>query len=792
MTNFLAQHGDTLLDNGYPLIPIKPGDKVPGHWTGSAWTNMPKWQRFCTAQPAQAELEQWQAWPDAGIGIPCGLVVGIDIDVMDAALAQRIAELARMKLGDTPALRIGQQPKQMLVYRTDTPFQSFDAKPLQVLALGRQFVAYGIHPDTGKPYHWPTGSLLDCPLDSLPAITEGQARAWMAEAVRLIPASMRPRAPDPRPAGTVTVEHEESTPEAVRSALAHVSSNCARDAWIQIGMAIKAGLGEEGADIWHEWSARDYPDYDHKESETQWRSFRAHGPIGVGTLFQRAQDAGWPGPGPGEYLYAHEKAAAQQPPRFCVKSIIANALARQGGALRVEDDWTLEPEEVEQLVRANVASRLSAPAPKEPPSPARLDKPAWLIALGPNNPMAQWIEHTMVSAPKRLPELTLAAALPLFGTLAGRRYAGPSNLRTNLYTIGIAPSGAGKNHALGQIGDAFAQLAMPDLVGGSDIASGAAIVNQLARTPSCVFVIDEVQFLMKAMNDGDRASYNQQHILKVLMEAYSKAGQTYFGTAYANQKEKPKEVIFEPCLSFAGATTPDKMWSAFSSANAKDGSLARFLIFEQPERSELIRYPSISKLPEPLLETMRAIRAGAEGHAYAALDMGSDRGSNSHNPYQVPYVDHAASDLAWAMRKEADEQLYTCPPAHASFLARLAENAAKLALLKAITDCPQRPAISCADLDWGMTIARSCLNILIRGVDSHVADNEYERDSKRILAIIQNAGPGGITRSQVTRASRAMDTRRRDDIIRSLIEAELIRHEAYGTGPARKSVYYDA
>ncbi|WP_066280224.1 PriCT-2 domain-containing protein [Blastomonas sp. CCH1-A6] len=796
MTHFLADHGDTLADNGYPLIPIKPGDKVPGHWTGSAWSNMPKWQRFCTAQPAQAELEQWQAWPDAGIGIPCGLVVGIDIDVMDAALAQRIAELARMKLGDTPALRIGQQPKQMLVYRTDTPFQSFDAKPLQVLALGRQFVAYGIHPGTGKPYHWPTGSLLDCPLDSLPAITEGQARAWMAEAVRLIPASMRPRAPDPRPAGTVTVEHEESTPEAVRSALAHVSSNCARDAWIQIGMAIKAGLGEDGADIWHEWSARDYPDYDPKESETQWRSFRAHGPIGVGTLFQRAQDAGWPGPGPGEYLYAHEKAAAQQPPRFCVKSIIANALARQGGVLRSENDGEFagdlefEPQEVEQLVRHTVATRLAAPAPAAPP--ARRSMPQWLADLAPGNPMRGWMEHCMACSPKRLPILALAACLPLFGTLAGRRYAGPTNLRTNIYTIGVGLSGAGKNHALKSIGATFAALNLPKLIGGSEIASGAAIVSTLVKHPSVCFAIDECQFLLKVMNDGDRAAFNQQQILKVLMEAYSSAGLAYFGTAYANQKEKPTEVIFEPCLSFAGATTPDKMWASFSSANARDGSLARFLVFDDPTRGELVRYPGpgMDDMPEALKDAMLAVHAGAEGHDYAPLDMGGDRGANSHNAYRVPYADHAASDLAWTMRVEADNLIYASNPAHASFIARLAENAAKLALLKAVTDCPQRPAITCADLDWGMALARTCLDNLIAGVDKHVADNEYERDSKRILAIVEAAGAAGLTRNQLTRSTQSIDSRRRDDILRSLVEAELIRLDTHGTGPARKSVYY--
>ncbi|WP_068306132.1 PriCT-2 domain-containing protein [Porphyrobacter sp. CCH7-A1] len=796
MTHFLADHGDTLADNGYPLIPIKPGDKVPGHWTGSAWINMPKWQMHALEPLSPDTLAAWQAWPDCGIGIPCGQVVGIDIDVMDAALAQRIAELARMKLGDTPALRIGQHPKQMLVYHAPTPFQSFEVKPLQVLALGRQFVAYGIHPDTGKPYHWPTGSLLDCPLDSLPSITEAQARAWLAEAVRLLPSHMRAKPTVERTGGGSSGQHEPSTPEAVRSALAYVSSDCGRDQWIHIGMAIKAGLGEGGCDIWHEWSARDYADYNAKEADAQWRSFRPSGPIGVGTLFAAAQDGGWPGPGPGEFLYAHEKEAASGPPRFDIKSIIATALARQGGVLRSENDGEFagdlefEPQEVEQLVRHTVATRLAAPAPAAPP--ARRSIPQWLADLAPGNPMRGWMEHCMACSPKRLPILALAACLPLFGTLAGRRYAGPTNLRTNIYTIGVGLSGAGKNHALKSIGATFAALNLPKLIGGSEIASGAAIVSTLVKHPSVCFTIDECQFLLKVMNDGDRAAFNQQQILKVLMEAYSSAGLAYFGTAYANQKEKPTEVIFEPCLSFAGATTPDKMWASFSSANARDGSLARFLVFDDPTRGELVRYPGpgMDDMPETLKDAMLAVHAGAEGHDYAPLDMGGDRGANSHNAYRVPYADHAASDLAWTMRVEADNLIYASNPAHASFIARLAENAAKLALLKAVTDCPQRPAITCADLEWGMALARTCLDNLIAGVDKHVADNEYERDSKRVQAIIEDAGAGGITKYHLTRATRSLDTRRRDDILRSLVEAELIRHDSHGTGPARKSVYY--
>ncbi len=117
------------------------------------------------------ELEVWQGWPDAGVGVVCGPVVAVDIDVMDPALALEIERLARARLGDTTALRIGRAPKRLLVYRAAEPFAGIRRAPLEVLGLGQQFVAHAIHPDTGRPYDWPEESLADLDIGDLPRST---------------------------------------------------------------------------------------------------------------------------------------------------------------------------------------------------------------------------------------------------------------------------------------------------------------------------------------------------------------------------------------------------------------------------------------------------------------------------------------------------------------------------------------------------------------------------------------------------------------------------------------------
>ena len=96
-----------------------------------------------------------------------------------------------------------------------------DLKGAQVEALGRgqQFVAFGVHADTGKPYHWPLGeSPLDVAIEDLPRIGEQACRELLAEIKPLLPspaprkrsAQSKGRAPAtrraPGPAGPVRNE----------------------------------------------------------------------------------------------------------------------------------------------------------------------------------------------------------------------------------------------------------------------------------------------------------------------------------------------------------------------------------------------------------------------------------------------------------------------------------------------------------------------------------------------------------------------------------------------------------
>ena len=177
MASFMADLGARLVDNGYAVIPIMPGAKKPGRFVNGAWRDYPGWTKHCQRVTTDNEIAIWSGWPDAGIGIAGGTVAAVDIDVADGEMAVRIAELAHERLGETTAMRIGRAPKRLLVYRTEAPFKGFKLSPIEILCEGQQFVAFHIHPDTGRPYEWPEESLAEIDIGRLPAIDEARARA---------------------------------------------------------------------------------------------------------------------------------------------------------------------------------------------------------------------------------------------------------------------------------------------------------------------------------------------------------------------------------------------------------------------------------------------------------------------------------------------------------------------------------------------------------------------------------------------------------------------------------------
>jgi putative DNA primase/helicase len=83
------------------------------------------------------------------------------------------------------------------------------------------------------------------------------------------------------------------TPDLIRAALQFISANLPRNEWARVGMAIKSEFPDStGLDLFMEWSAS-ADAYDIKATRSTWRSIKAGGGVGIGTLLHLAKENGF-------------------------------------------------------------------------------------------------------------------------------------------------------------------------------------------------------------------------------------------------------------------------------------------------------------------------------------------------------------------------------------------------------------------------------------------------------------------------------------------------------------------
>lgn len=754
--SFMARFGATLVDNGYAVIPIMPGTKKPGRFTHGAWCDYPGWTRHGGRETTLHEVEIWSAWPDCAVGIACGAAVGIDIDVMDAAFAHEIERLARDLLGDTPLLRIGRAPKRLLVYRTETPFSGLRRAPLEILGAGRQFVAFAVHPDTGRPYEWPEESPLDVPLDALPAITEDQARAWIEKAHALLPQELKPNTLSAQCAPAGSGESSlalAGTREAVAIALAHIpNADLDYDSWVRIGMALKGALGEDGVDLFAAWSAQSAKNVPETTAKT-WASFRpTH--IGAGTLYHHAMDHGW-----------------RPDPALVLDGSVPRDPVHPAAAL---------------LAKVRTPDRSPAQAPVAEPAReiARFDRPM------PGGILGDMVGYMNATARRVQPELSLGASLCALGALMGRKYRTESNLRSNLYIIAIAESGSGKNHAREIVNELFIAAGLTNYLGGNKIASGAGLLTALHRQPAILFQLDEFGMFLSAAADRRRSPRHITEILDNMTELYTAAGGIFLGAEYANRDGKnERRDIAEPCLCIYGTTAPVNFWNALQSANVIDGSLARFVILtsgeDYPDERETA---GIRKPPAALVDALKFVASGGGRLPSGNLTGTTSDATTATDPLTVP-LDEAARGLFRALSRDITARLREArgtglPP----ILARIAENAAKVALILTVSNDPVRPVIGAPEAEWAIGFVRHYAERTMVEIERRVADNDTERNHKRVMEAIRSAD-GGITKNDLIRRTQFLDKRQRDDILAALIEAGMVAAMARTTATKPALIY---
>ena len=251
-------------------IPQSAVGKVPGRRLGNGLWAGYDWRK---SAPTVDDVRRW-AVDTANVGLRADNFPGVDIDASDERLVGIIEDVARATLGPAP-VRIGKAPKRLLMYRTEEPFgrmrlwikKGQTSHLVEVLGQGQQYLIYGTHPSTLRPYGW-----LQDPVAlgaaGLTTITREMADKFLTELANhldLLSVGTVEREGDGRPlVRTATEQTTLLAPsiEALRDAVRHVPNTNDffpdRTSYLKMGYAIRAASNdlEEGYAIFAEWAGK--------------------------------------------------------------------------------------------------------------------------------------------------------------------------------------------------------------------------------------------------------------------------------------------------------------------------------------------------------------------------------------------------------------------------------------------------------------------------------------------------------------------------------------------------------
>jgi len=382
--------------------------------------------------------------------------------------------------------------------------------------------------------------------------------------------------------------------------------------------------------------------------------------------------------------------------------------------------------------------------------------------------ICRWMNETAL-IPQ--PLLSLGASLTFLGALLGRKVCDGLGSRTNLYCMGVAPSSAGKNHAITCVRNLAAEALCTQLLGGEYVASDAAIEERMSRNPATLFLWDEVGYLLSHVNSG--MSKNHAQVVSLLMKLYSSASSIYLGREYA-EKDKQRTII-QPCCSIYGTATPESFASGLSPEQLQDGWLSRCLVFYSKDRPTKQRNLSATAIcpPEIVEQVKRWYEWQPEWPNESAVNQwvlpDRDGRYQERPPYQItiPETDEATKifiDFDNETIKIGDSQ-----PEVACLWKKGEENARRIALIVACANCFEQPIIDSQIADYSCRLVQYLLESFVANVAPEIVATETERRKRRLLKAVTDAGSNGMTRGQLTKKSHWVDSGQRQRLIDDLL-----------------------
>lgn len=433
--------------------------------------------------------------------------------------------------------------------------------------------------------------------------------------------------------------------------------------------------------------------------------------------------------------------------------------------------------DISGFVESAKSGKLAKPTKKpEISKPAEYAFPDYLLNVpGLVGEIAGYINRTALFPQ---PVLALAASLSFCGALMGRKVCSETNLRTNIYTIGVAPSGSGKEHARKAIKQLVVAGNCEYFVGAEKLASDQGLFAMLHQSPSCVALMDEFGRTLRVMNN-DRAPPHLAQLLTTIMELTGSADSYIMEKRRAEHSAKNNPLtIRHPNFCIYATTVPGRLYQGLTPDEVTDGFLPRFLVFEShtpdPEEQELTHAP----IPMDLLTKI-------DYWSKKTLEQQGE-GNMSFQPQMISMDAHAKALLKEKAQSWRKLKVDTRGSGLDALWARAYEHAMRLGLIRAAGIGDEMTE---ADIGWGCAMVDFLLQRMADQALANLATNEHEKHMQRVSAYLHEVGH--CTLEQLTRKFRWLKQKERDGILSSLMDENRVDVESIKTtGRPKLSIHW--
>lgn len=510
--------------------------------------------------------------------------------------------------------------------------------------------------------------------------------------------------------------YDKRSNEEIAEMLSYLDPDMGYMEWIGIGMA----LHDEGypLSLWDDWSGKGAK-YKQGECSRKWKSFRGGGGIGLGTLVQKAQEGG--------YLRSH---MVIEKPGF--------------------SDALETPEKPEINTEKKPAVKTNR-------------KPFYDMFDG---VIGDTINEILNIAEKPLPELAAFNTIAALGAIFGRRYAGPQNARTNIYMVGIAPTGSGKEHSRQFIKTLMFKAGLDMFIGPDRFISGAGLMTSLSKRPSQIGHPDEFGMMLKEMSN--KMQPHMGSCGRIITELFSSSRGIFKGGQYAAKDEDPIDINY-PNLCLFCTTTMGKYSEAMTTDVIGSGELNRFLVIA-PKNPHPERIFQGNAFPEPSAELIKKWE-----QFRPTLGMNDNEDRTKTRIVKNPETERINA-IKLFMDKKVEAGSLTAP-----LWARYAEYVVKIAMIQAIARDIFEPEINRTDIDAAEALVSASLEFMEDMAESHVFDSEEAKIKQRIFALVKTEVE--ISTSNILRKFRDLNSKQvRDALINLNCAGRIIKFEKPSAG----------